>query len=326
MRTNKRISVQEAASEIKNGDTIIIAGFTVWRKPLSIIYELVRQQKRDLHLIMANPSIDVDILVGAGCLKIWESNYCGMEIFGKICNNFARAVQEGKLICEDYGHYHTILRLQAGAMGVPFLPSWSCLGTDLLNPEYDMLGRAGLRDGSNPRIPKEKFKLVQDPFYNEGEVVLLPAARADVCIAHVQRIGDQGTVRIDGQRFGDVEAMKAADKLIVVAEEVVPEEELRRQPDANVIPHFRVEAYTEVPFGAHPCGVYGYYDMDAAFISEYYNKHSRTQEAFDKWADEWIVDVPDHKAYLNKLGAERVTDLRVNSALKWSTHIKRGVR
>ena len=96
-----------------------------------------------------------------------------------------------------------------------------------MNPEYDMLGRAGLRDGSNPRIPREKFRLVPDPFYKDGEVVFLPAARANVCIAHVQRIGDQGTVRIDGQRFGDVEAMKAADKLIVVAEEVVP----RRRED-----------------------------------------------------------------------------------------------
>ena len=326
MRKNKRISVQEAASEIKNGDTIIIAGFTVWRKPMTIIYELVRQQKKDLHLIMANPSIGVDILVGAGCLKIWESNYCGMEIFGKLGNNFARAVQEGKLIVEDYGHYHTILRLQAGAMGVPFLPSWSCLGTDLLNPDYDMLGRAGLRDGSNPRIPREKFTLMADPFYKDGDVVLLPAARADVCIAHVQKIGDQGTVRIEGQRFGDIEAMKAADKLIVVAEEVVPEEFLRQQPDANVIPYFRVEAYVEALYGAHPCGVYGYYDMDAAFISEYYNAHSKTQDGFDKWADEWIMGVPDHKAYLNKLGAEKLTVLRANSALKWSTSIKRGVR
>jgi len=326
MKNKKRISVQEAAAEIKNGDTIIIAGFTVWRKPLAIVHEMVRRGVKDLHLIMANPSIETDILVGAGSLKIWESNYCAMEIFGKIGNNFARAVQEGKLIAEDYGHYHTVLRLQAGAMGVPFLPSWACLGTDLLNPDYDIIGRAGLRDGKDPRIPGEKFKIVPDTFYKEGELVLVPAARADVCIAHVQKIGDQGTVRIDGQRFGCVEAMKAADKLIVMAEEVVPEEELRRTPESNVLPHFRVHAYVECPFGAHPTGVFGYYDLDAAFISEYYSKHSRSQEAFEKWADEWIYDVPDHKAYLNKLGAEKLINLRSNTALKWSTNIKRGVR
>jgi len=326
MKKNKKISVQEAAAEIKNGDTIIIAGFTVWRKPLAIVREMVRQQKRDLHLIMANPSIETDILVGAGCLKLWESNYCGMEIFGKIGNNFARAVQDGKLLVEDYGHYHTVLRLQAGAMGVPFLPSWSCLGTDLLNPDYDMFGRAGLRDGSNPRIPREKFRIVPDTFYKEGELVLVPAARADVCIAHVQKIGEQGTIRIEGQKFGCLEAMKAADKLIVMAEEVVPEEELRRMPEANSLPHFRVHAYVECPHGAHPTGVFGYYDIDGAFISEYYAKHSRTQEAFDKWADEWIYGLPDHKAYMNKLGAERIMNLRSNTALKWSTNLKRGVR
>jgi glutaconate CoA-transferase subunit A len=326
MKKNKRISVQEAAAEIRNGDTIIIAGFTVWRKPMAVIYEMVRQEKRDLHLIMANPSIDVDILIGAGCLRIWESNYCAMEIFGKIGNNFARAVQDQKLIYEDYGHYHTVLRLQAGAMGVPFLPSWSCLGTDLLNPEYDMLGRAGLRDGSHPRIPREKFKIVTDTFYQDGNLVLVPAARADVCIAHVQKVGEQGTVRIEGQRFGCVEAMKAADKLIVMAEEIVPEEELRREPTANVLPSFRVDAIIECPFAAHPTGVYGYYDMDAAFISDYYAHHSKTQEAFDKWADEWIFAVKDHQAYARKLGAERLTNLRANTALKWSTKIKRGVR
>lgn len=171
MRKNKRISVQETVAEIKNGDIIIIAGFTVWRKPLAVVYEMVRQRKRSFHLLTANPSIETDIFVGAGCLKIWESNYCGMESFGKIGNNFARAVQEGKLICEDYGHYHTILRLQAGPMGVPFLPSRSCLGTDFLNPQYDMIRRAGLRDGSNPRISLEKFTIAPDPFYKVGEVV-----------------------------------------------------------------------------------------------------------------------------------------------------------
>lgn len=318
--------MKEAAEEIKNGDTLLIAGFTVWRKPMALIYELIRRQKRDIHLIMANPSVGVDMLIGAGCLKIWESNFCAMEIFGKIANNFARAVETGAIIYEDYGHYHTVLRLQAGAMGVPFLPSWACLGTDLLNPEYDMLGRAGLRDGSDPHIPKEKFKIVPDTFYGDGELVLVPAARGDVCIAHVQKIGEQGTVRIEGQRFGCVEAMKAADKLIVVAEEIVPESELRREPTANVLPHFRVDAIVECPYGAHPTGVFGYYDMDAAFMSDYHRNHSRTQESFDRWADEWIFGVKDHTEYLNKLGAETLQNLRANSVLKWSTHLKRGVR
>jgi glutaconate CoA-transferase subunit A len=322
IKSEKKISVAEAAAEIKNGSTIIIAGFTVWRKPMAIMYEMVRQGKNDLHLIMNNPSVGVDILIGSGCIKIWESNYCAHEIFGKIGNCFGRAVEEGSIIYEDYGHYHTVLRLQAGATGVPFLPAMSCLGTDLLNPEYDMLGRAGLRDGKNPRIPRKKFEIVEDNFYGEGRVVLVPAARADVCIAHVQKVGSQGTVRIEGQTFACIEAMKAADKLIVMAEEIVPENELRRDPGANCIPNFRVDAIVECPFGAHPTGVFGYYDMDGRFISDYHLK-SRTKETFKAWVDEWVFGMKDHNQYLDKIGGSRLTSLRSNSALKWSTNVVR---
>ncbi|MHC1760034.1 MAG: CoA transferase subunit A [Negativicutes bacterium] len=325
MSPSKQISIQEAASEIKNGDTILIAGFVLWRKPMALIYEMVRQQKRDLHLIVANPGFDVEVLIGAGCVKIFETNYVGLEVYGKIGNSFARAVTEGTIICEDYSHYHEVLRLEAGAIGVPFLPTIASMGTDLLNPEYDMLGRAGLRDGSNPRIPREKFRIVKDSFYGDGDIVLVPAARADVCIAYVQKIGEQGTVRIEGQRYADVEAMKAADKLIVMAEEIVPEEELRRDPTANVIPHFRVNHIVECPFGAHPTGVYGYSDMDGPFIAEYHN-NSKTQEDFDRWAAEWVYGVKSHDDYLNKIGGARLIKLRANSELKWSTGAKRGVR
>ena len=326
MKPKKKISVQEAASEVKNGDTIILAGFVFWRKAMAVVYEMVRQGKRDLHLIANNPGIDVDVLIGAGCIKIYESNYCGHEVFGKVGNNFARAIREGTIIYEDYGHYHCVLRLEAGSIGVPFLPSATCLGTDLLNPEYDMLGRAGLRDGSDPRIPKEKFKIVKDSFYGDGDIVLVPAARADVCIAHVQKVGDQGTVRIDGQRYADVESMKAADKLIVIAEEIVPETELRREPTANVVPHFMVHAIVECPNGAHPTGVYGYYDPDGAFISEYHKNYSKTQKDFDRFRDEWINGVENHSEYLDKVGGSKLINLRANSVLKWSTNVKRGAR
>lgn len=326
MKSKKQISIQEAAAEIKNGDTVLITGFCFWRKPMAIVYEMVRQQKRDLHLPTVNPGIDIDVLVGGGCVKIWESNYVGMELYGKIGNNFARAVKEGSIICEDYSHYHGVLRLQAAAMGLPFLPSFACLGTDLLNPEYDMLGQAGLRDGSNPMIPKEKFKIIKDPFYEDGNIVLVPAARANVCIAHVQKVGDEGTVRIDGQRFADVEAMQAADKLIVMAEEIVPESELRLDPAANVLPGFRVDAIVECRYGGHPGGVYGCYDTDGDFVKEYVERGSKTQEDFDRWADEWIYGVKDHAEYLDKIGAARLLKIRANSVLKWSPSVKRGVR
>ncbi|WP_066635500.1 CoA transferase subunit A [Desulfolucanica intricata] len=322
---NKRMSVSEAVNLINNGDSITFSGFTIWRRPMAMIYEIVRQRKKDLHLMEVNSGTHGEILIGAGCVKIWESCWIGHELFGKLGANLARKFKNKEIIVEDYSHVHMLMRLQAGATGVPYLPTWASLGTDILNPEYDMLGRAGLRDGSNPRIPLEKFSYGEDPFYKEGRLIHVPAARPNVCIAHVQQVGEQGTVRVYGQRYSDAEAMKAADTLIVVAEEVVPEEMLRQDPTANLLPHYLVDAIVEVPWGAHPTGCFGYYEVDGAFIKDFYNR-TKTQEGFDEWAEEWIFGVADFNEYLDKLGFRRLDSLRPNSAYKYSTRVKRGSR
>ncbi len=326
MKCEKQVSMHEAVNMINDGDTLIATGFTIWRKPMALIYEMIRQKKRDLHVIVCNGAFDVDMLIGAGCIKAMEGNYCGFEIYGKIGNNFARALRENKLIYDEWGHYHTVLRLEAGSIGVPFITSLSCLGTDLLNPAYDMFRRAGLRDGQNPYIPKEKFKLMQDPFFGGGDVVLLPAARANVAIALVQQVGERGTVRLMGQKAADIEGMKAADKLIVIAEEIVPEEYLRHNAEENSLSGLYVDAIVECPWGGHPSGVHGYYDADQDFIKNYHQKGSKTQSDFDAWAAEWIFGVNDFEEYLDKLGVKRLRKLQANRALRYSTAIKRGVR
>ncbi|MFA5537369.1 MAG: CoA-transferase, partial [Bacillota bacterium] len=190
-------------------------------------------------------------------------------------------------------------------------------------PKYDMLAAHNLRDGNNPVIPQKKFDFAQDTFYGEGQLIHVPAARPDVCIAHVQQVGEDGTVKVIGQRYSDAEAMKAAKTLIVVAEEVVPEHVIRQDPGANLIPHYLVDAIVEVPWGAHPTGCYGFYEVDGAFIREFYNR-TKTQEGFDEWAQEWIFGVKDFNEYLEKLGFNRLDILRANSATKYSNRVKRG--
>lgn len=317
------MSIQEAVNMIKDGDTLTFSGFTIWRRPMAIIYEIVRQRKRNLHLIEVNSGTHGEILMGAGCVKIWESCWIGHELYGKLGANMARKVKEGEVIVEDYSHYQMLLRLAAGAMGVPYLPCRASIGTDILNPAYDMLSVNKLRDGNHPAIPKKKFDYALDPFYDEGEIIHVPAARPNVCIAHVQQVGDEGTVRVLGQRYSDAEAMKAADKLIVVAEEIVPEHVIRQEPSANLIPHYLVDAIVEVPWGAHPTGCYGYYEVDGAFIRDFYSR-TKTQEGFDEWAQEWIFGVKDFNEYLDKLGFSRLEALRANSVTKYSTRVKRG--
>ncbi|MGQ9556508.1 MAG: CoA transferase subunit A [Desulfurispora sp.] len=323
---DKRMTIAEAVELIKDGDSITFSGFTIWRRPMAAVYEIVRQRKRNLHLIEVNSGTHGEILIGAGCVKIFESCWIGHELFGKLGANMARKLQSGELIVEDYSHVHMVMRLMAGAIGVPFLPTRASLGTDILNPKYDVLGKHGLRQGQNPVIPRQKFSYAKDPFYGEeGDIILVPAARPDVCIAHVQQVGDQGTVRVMGQRYSDAEAMKAAKTLIVVAEEIVPEEVIRREPTANLIPHYLVDAIVEQPWGAHPTGCFGYYEVDGAFIRDFYNK-TKTQEGFDAWAEEWILKVGDFNEYLYKLGFGRLDTLRANSSYKYSTHVKRGAR
>lgn len=322
---NKTVTIQEAASMIKDGDMITFSGFTIWRRPMAIVYELIRQRRRNLHLVEVNSGTHGDMLIGAGCVKIWESCWIGQEMFGKLGGNLDRRLKAGQVIVEDYSHHQMLLRMMAGAQGVPYMPTWASRGTDILNPRYDMLGKAGLRDGKSPKIPRQKYALAEDEFYAEGQLIHVPAAKPDVCIAHVQQVGEEGTVRVWGQRFADEEAIKAADKVIVVAEEVVPEEYLRREPGQNMIPPYLVDAIVEQPWGAHPTGNFGCYEVDSQFMRDFYVQ-TRTQEGFDAWAGEWIFGVPDFAAYLEKLGFNRLQGLRANSAYRYSNKAKRGSR
>lgn len=320
----QKVSLQEAISFIKDGDMLTFGGFTIWRRPMAAIYEIIRQGKKDLHLVMVNGGTHDDMLVGAGCVKIWESCWVGHELYGKIGGNFSRKLENGEVICEDYSHVHMLFRLAAGAMGVPYLPTFASMGSDILNPEYDHLGKLGLRDGSNPKIPRKKYEIVKDSFYG-SELIHIPAANPDWCIAHVQMVGEEGTVRVEGQVFSDEEAIKAADKVIIIAEQVVTEEYIRRDPARNLIAPHQIDYIVEAPWGAYPTGCFGFYEPDGAFISEFYKK-TRTQDGMDAWLDKWVFGVKDFDEFLNNLGVVRLENLRANPVFGYSTRVKRGAR
>lgn len=319
---SKVISLQEAAEIIKDGSALTFSGFTIWRRPCALIFEIIRQGRKNLHLIEVNSGPHSEFLIGAGAVGIWESCWIGHELYGKYGANLSRRVKNQEIIYEDYSHAEMGFRFLAGSAGMPFIATQTSLGTDIHNPEYDMLGRAGLRDGSHPRIPKQKYAYLEDPFYGDGAQTLVPAARADVAVMSVQQAGEEGTVRISGQYFTDPEVCRAADITIVIAEEIVPEEVLRMEAQRNTIPSFQVDYVVECPWNAHPTGMFGYYDVDGDFLRNFYMQ-TRTQEGFDEFAREWIYGL-DHEAYLNKLGVSRLVGLQASRALNYSTRIKRG--
>jgi glutaconate CoA-transferase, subunit A len=320
MSGGKRISLQQAAEIIKNGSSLTFSGFTIWRRPFALVYELIRQGRKGLHLIEVNGGPQTEFLVGAGCVDIWESCWVGHELYGKYGANLSRKVGNKEILVEDYSHAEMLFRFSAAASGAPYAVTQTSLGTDIHNPEYDMLGRAGLRDGK--RIARHKYQFTEDPFFGAGAQVLVPAAKVDVAVLCVQQVGEEGTVRVNGQFYSDPEVARAADVTIVIAEEIVPEEFLRRDADLNTITSFEVDHILECPFGAHPTGMFGRYDVDGAFLKEFYGK-TRTQEGFDDFAKEWIFG-HDHMSYLEKLGWPRMLNLKANTALKYSTGVKRG--
>lgn len=321
----QKITLKEAAALVNDGDMISFSGFTIWRRPMALVYELLRQGKKDLHLFEVNGGTHTEVLAGAGAIKIWESCWAGHELYGKLGEAIARGQLEETILVEDYSHGHVVTRLLAGAYGLPFLPCALSMGTDILNPEYDMLKRAGLRDGSNPKIPSQKYTVATDPFYGMGEVLLMPAANPDVALVYASQVGDEGTVRVFAQTYTDAEVIKAAEKVIVLAEEIVPDSYLRQEPEKNLAPGFAVDYVVEVPWGAHPTGSQGFYDVDSDFIKKFYTA-SKTPEGYKKWADEWIYGVESHEQYLEKVGVTRLEQLRANSVLGYSTRAKRGSR
>ncbi len=313
MSTDKRITLQQAAEIVKNGSSLTFSGFTIWRRPFAVVFELIRQQKRGLHLIEVNGGPQTEFLVGAGCVDIWESCWVGHELYGKYGANLSRRVGKKEILVEDYSHAEMMFRFAAAAQGAPYAVTQTSLGTDIHNPEFDTLGRAGKRDGK--RIGKHKYIFTEDPFFDAGPQVLIPAAKVDVAILCVQQVGEEGTVRVNGQLYSDPEVARAADITIVMAEEIVPEAYLRRDADHNTIPSFEVNYILECPFGAHPTGMFGKYDVDGPFLKDFYAQ-TRTQEGFDAFAKEWVFGL-DHLGYLEKLGWSRMLNLRANTALNY---------
>ncbi len=150
----------------------------------------------------------------------------------------------------------------------------------------------------------------------------LVAINADVALIHAQKVGDQGTVRIEGLRFADVEIARCAKKLVVSCEKIVPESELRQNPDMNCIPFFLVDAIVEVPHGGHPTNCFNYYDYDAQHLNMY-AKMAENDKTFKEYLDEWVYGVANHKEYIDKVGAERLAEIKADPSFGFRPGLER---
>jgi acyl CoA:acetate/3-ketoacid CoA transferase alpha subunit len=282
---DKRTTVAEAIRKfVPDGSLLAMGGFGHIRIPMSLIYEIVRQRKRNLTLIGKTAVHDIDILIGGGCVSRVEVAYAfGHELRGlSPCGR--RAVETGQVqVTGEISNAGFQWRFLAAAMGVPFMPMRSMLGTDTLR--------------------HSSACVIDDPWSGKP-IGLVPACYPDVALFHVHRCDQYGNAQIDGIMVEDFELARASRRLIITAEEIVDHELIQAQPWRTVIPFYLVDAVIEVPFGAHPTEMPVTYYFDEQHIAHWLEV-SKTPEGTSQYFDEFVFGVPDFDAYLEKVGGIR---------------------
>jgi glutaconate CoA-transferase subunit A len=302
---------------IKDGAQIALGGFTVNRNPMAVAYEIIRQRVHDLHVVCHSHGQALDLLIGAGCVKRLEVAYGANGRFASTCIRFRKAIEGGQIDFEDYSNNQMSLRFLAGALGVPFMPSRSGLGTDVISREG-----FGPDVRKEPKVARKKLVVSPNPFNEEENVVLLPALTPDVALVHAQYVGEDGTVRIKGLTFADIEQAKSAEAVVVTCEEIVPRSFIRLDPDQNSLPPFLIDAIVRAPYGAHPTACRLFYDYDAKHLNMY-RGIAGDDEAFKRYLDEWVFGVKDHCGYLDRIGGRDILNIRANPVLGYTRDLDR---
>jgi glutaconate CoA-transferase subunit A len=168
-----------------------------------------------------------------------------------------------------------------------------------------------------PKLPKEKYIIQEKPLQAGEKLLLLPVPDLDTALIHVQMASFDGTCRIFGDPYQDIDLAFAAKHVVVTCEELVSNEEIRKEPNKNSIPGFVVDAVVHTPFGAHPTQCSEYYDYDKRFLFDY-DAAGKTAESFEGFLQEWVYGIRDHSAYLDKLGTSRVLALKAVPGIGYS--------
>ncbi len=278
------------AQEVEDGMSIAMGCGLESLIPFAASYEIIRQKKNNLTLIAPISDMQFDQLIGAGCAKKIIASWVGNVAAG-LGHNYRRAAEAGiprPIEIEEHSNFTIGLGLQAAATGLSFLPTKTVRGSDF-------------RSGN-------QFASVRCPFTNE-ELLAVRAIKPDLAILHVQRADGEGNAHAWGN-FGVMrEAGLAAKRVILTCEEIVDHDVILSDPNRNVIPGFVVTSVVHEPFGSHPSPTQGYTRRDDDFYFEYHTE-TRSREGFEQWLQKWVLDVKDHRGFLELLGKERMERLK----------------
>ncbi|HEX7364310.1 MAG TPA: CoA-transferase [Dehalococcoidia bacterium] len=282
---DKTMSVRDAVSRfVHDGDFIASGGFGHVRVSMAIVYEIIRQKKRNLAMAGKTAVHDFDILVGSGCVNKAEVAYCfGHELRG-LSKVSRKMVESGKCkVVAETSNAGYQWRFLAGMMGIPFIPSRNLLGTDT--------GECS------------SCKVIKDPFSGKP-INLIPAAYPDVAFIHVHRCDMYGNAQIDAILVEDFELSRCARKLILTTEEIVNNEVIRKEPWRTAIPFLVVDAVVKVPYGSHPCEMPGVYYYDEEHIAEWL-RLSESDHGVAEYFDKYVYGVDSFEDYLQLCGGKK---------------------
>ena len=286
----KVMSLEQAALLVNDGAHVGIGGCTLSRTPMAMIWALIRARRSNLTVSRSITSTEGDLLLAAGVSRHVITSWFSQGIVWGI-SKVMRHYTEHKLArFEEWSHMSIGLRYRAGAMGVPFLPSRSMLGSDVAK----QLGGA--------------IKSMVCPF--SGELLaLLPALNPDVALIHVQRCDAYGNAQLDGLQFMDIDMAMAANRVILTTERIVSNEQIRRSPDHTRIPFFAVDAVVEAPMGCAPHECYGVYEPFFKSLDAYAAEIAREPIAgCQRYLERYYYAPKSWADYLELLGMEEVLD------------------
>ena len=288
---SKLITMREAiASLVPDGASVALGLQMEQNIPFAAGHEIIRQKKRGLRLIGPISDILFDQMIAGGCVSEIVAAWVGNVMMGS-AYNFRRAAESGAIKVFNMTNFSIALALQAGAMGVPFIPTRTAMGSDVPKGNHFFYG-------------------IFSPFEGKEPLLAVRAINPDVTIVHAQRADADGNVHNWGSFGVMLEAVRAAKHVIVVAEEIVDPDVIASDPNRTVIPGFLVSAVVECPYGAHPSPVQGYYKRDDAFFRDYHQQ-TKTPTESGAWLGRWVHGVADCEQYVELLGGARVEALGV---------------
>ena len=282
----KLTSVEDAAARVADGDRVVVGGCLFSRTPMALVREILRQRRRGLTLVRNLMCTEGEFMMAAGAVERVMTAWMSIGLPWGVSKVMRHYVESGAVALEEWSHLALGLRFRAAAMGVPFLPALTMLGSDL--------------------VAVGGMKTVVDPYSGES-LAAVPALFPEVAILHVHRADRFGNCQIDGYPHMDADIARAATTVLVTAEEIVPDTETRLHADRTVIPGFVVDALVHVPFGSYPHECYGLYEADYDHFGAYTaGIDARGPAAVGDYLDRYVYAPATFDDYLALFGGERL--------------------